>query len=186
MRIIIITDLATLTENSNRTFGTELVKYRKENMKEINVRQLRFIVTAVIATGLISAPVFGQDKSAEKKKEIASAEVTTDNKEAAKSTGTYLHQKKEQYQKKIEEKLHLFENKVKQLYVRAEKKSVRAKEKVSRAADDLKKKSDAAKNKLRDLKESGEEKWENARTELDAMLKDLERSYNRTVAKFKD
>lgn len=155
-------------------------------MKETEVRQSKFIITAVMSIGLIYAPVFGQNQPAEKKKEITSAEVKTDTKEAAKTTGTYLHQKKDQYQKRAEEKLHSLEDKVKRLHVRAEKKSVRAKEKISRAAADLKKKSESAKSKLKDLKESGEEKWENARAELDSMLKDLERSYNRTVARFKD
>lgn len=150
------------------------------------LKQLRYIVTAVIALCFTCAPVFGQNKSTEKKKEITSAEVKTDNKDAAKTTGIYLHQKKEQYQKKAEETLHRFENKVKRLYVRAEKKSAGAKDRISRAADDLKKKSDTAKEKLKDLKESGEEQWEHARAELDAMLKGLEHSYNRTVEKFKD
>lgn len=154
--------------------------------KETDVRQLRYIAAAVIALCLAYAPVFGQNQPAEKKKEITSAGEKTANKDAAKTTGTYLHQKKDQYQRRAEEKLSRLEDNVKRLYVRAEKKSVRAKEKISRAAADFKKKSESAKSKLEDLKESGEEKWENARAELDSMLKDLERSYNRTVARFKD
>jgi len=178
--------LFALTVNSNRTIGTELVKYSKEKIKETDVRQLRFIVTAVIALCFTCAPVFGQNGSEEKKKEITSAEVKRENKEAAKTTGTYLHQKKEYYQNKAEEKLHSLEDKVKRLYIWAEKKSARTKDKIFRAADDLKKKSETAKSRLKDLKESGEGKGENARAELDSMLKDLERSYNRTVAKLKD
>lgn len=154
--------------------------------KETDVRKLKYIVTAVMAIGLIYGPVSGQYRSAEKKKEIESSEVKTNTKEVVQTTGTDLHQKKEQYQKKAEEKLHSFEDKLKRLYVRAEKKSVKAKEKISRAADDLRKKSDSARSKLKDLKESGEEKWEHARAELDSMLKDLERAYHRTAAKLKD
>lgn len=150
------------------------------------MKQLVLIVIAVIALCFVCAPVFGQIQSTEKKKEIAPADAKTADEGTAKTTGTYLHQKKDHYQKKTEEKLHRFEDKVKRLYVRAEKKSLKVKDKISRAADDLKKRSDSAKNKLKDLKESGEEKWENARAELDSMIKDLERSYNRTVARFKD
>jgi len=155
-------------------------------MKMINMRLLKYIVTAVMVTGLISFPVFGQNRSVEEKEEITASEVRTADEGAAKTTGTYLYQKKEQYQKKAEEKLHRFENNVKRLYVRAEKKSVKAREKISQAADELRKKSETAKDKLKDLKESGEEKWDKARAELDSMLKDLEHSYNRTVAKFKE
>ncbi|MBI5846599.1 MAG: hypothetical protein HZB31_01355 [Nitrospirae bacterium] len=150
------------------------------------MRQLRYLVTVVIALGLICTPVFGQNQSTEKKKEMTSSEGKPDIKESAKTTGTYLQQKKEQYQKKTEEKLHRFEAKVTRLYVRAEKKSAAAREKISRAADRLRKKSEAAKNKLSDLKDSGEEKWDKAKAELDTMLSDLERSYHRTAAKFKD
>jgi len=77
-------------------------------MKEIDVRIVNYIVTAVMAIVLISAPAFGQNQSAEKKK-AAPAEAKTDTKEDAKTTGRYLLQKKEQYQQKAEDKLHLFE-----------------------------------------------------------------------------
>lgn len=155
-------------------------------MKEIDVRILNYIIIAVMATGLISAPVFGQEQSTGKKKESTASEVKTADKEAAKTTGRYLPQKKEQYQKKVEAKLLHIEDNMKRLYITAEKKGAKAKEKITRAADDLKKKSDSAKNKLKDLKESGEEKWDHARVELDSMLKDLERSYSRIAAKFKE
>ncbi len=153
----------------------------------MQVRQSICIVAMVMVIGFISVPVFGQNQAAEKKKQAASSsEVKTDARDETKTAGSYTHQKKEQYQKKAEEKLHRFEGQLKRLYARAEKKSNKAKEKISRATDDLKKKSESAKNKLKDLKESGEEKWEKARNELDSMLKDLEHTYNRTVAKFKD
>lgn len=149
------------------------------------MRQLNYIVAAFMITGLISVSVFGLDQSAEKK-EIKYSEVKSGAKEAAKTEGTYLYQKKEQYQKKAEENLYRFEENLKRLYGKAEKKGREAQEKISRAADDLREKSVSAKKKLKELKESGEGKWLKARTELDAMLKDLERSYQRTVAKFKD
>lgn len=153
----------------------------------MDIGQIRYIVAVVIALCFLYIPVFGQDQSAEKKKEIASSsEVKSDNKEAARASGTFLYLEKEQYQKKAEEKLHRFEKKVQQLYVRAEKKGITVREKISHAADELRKKGESAKNKLKDLKDSGEEKWENARAELDSMFKDLENSYNHVVAKFKD
>ncbi|MBI5075395.1 MAG: hypothetical protein HZB62_09580 [Nitrospirae bacterium] len=150
------------------------------------MRQLKLIIAVVMALGLMHAPGIGQDQSAEKKKSVSPSEVKTDSGEAAKTTDSSFHQKKERYQKKAEEKLLRFEDKLKRLYVRVEKRGLKAKEKISHAGDDLKKKSESAKNKLNAMKESGEEKWEKARGELDSLLKDLEHSYNRTAAKFKD
>ncbi len=148
------------------------------------MRAMRVIVMTTAAFFLLASAAFGQDNA--QKKNVTSSDVRQDMKEAAKTTGTYMEQKKEKYEKKAEDKLHRIEDKVKGLYATAEKKSVEAKEKLSRAVDELKAKSEAARNKLKDLKEAGEEKWDKARGELDAMLKDLERSYHRTVAKFKD
>lgn len=148
------------------------------------MRVIRFLVMTMAVFFLLVSFVLGQENT--QKKNVTSSDVKQDMKEAAKTTGTYLEQKKERYEKKAEDKLHRMENKVKGLYARAEKKSAEAKEKLSRAADELKAKSDSAKNKLKDLKDAGEEKWDKARAELDSKLKDLERSYNRTAAKFKD
>jgi predicted small secreted protein len=155
-------------------------------MLETDMRQMRCIIAVVIALCFINVPVFGQEQPTEIRKESTASEVSTADKEAANKTGSYLRTKKEQYQKKAEEKLHLFDKKVKQLYVRAEKKGIKARENISHAADELRKKGESAKNKLKDLKDSGEAKWENARAELDSMFKDLENSYNHVVAKFKD
>ncbi|MBI5632664.1 MAG: hypothetical protein HZA15_04225 [Nitrospirae bacterium] len=150
------------------------------------MRQLTFLFSAGIILCLIQTPVFGHNQTSVKKQESTSVGGKTGSKEGAGTTGTYLYQKKEEYQKKAEEKLNRLEANVKQLYLRAEKKGERAREKITRAADNLRKKSESAKNKLKDLKESGEEKWDIARDELDSMLKDLERTYNRTASKFKD
>lgn len=139
-----------------------------------------------MATGLTCVPAFGQNRSVEMKKDHSSSDAGTATKDDAVTTGRYLQQKREHYQKKAEAKLSHIEDKMKRLFVRAEKKGLIARGKISRAADDLRTKSESARNRLKDLIESGEGKWDHAKAELDSILRDLERSYSRMAAKLKD
>jgi hypothetical protein len=148
------------------------------------MRLMSLIVMSTAVFIFLTSSVFGQDNT--QKNYVTSEDVRRETKEAAKTTGTYLEQKKQRYEKKAEDKLRRFEDKVKNFYVRVEKKSEQAKEKIEASVDELKKKGEQAKAKLRNLKDSGVETWDKAKAELDAMLNDLERSYHRTVAKFKD
>lgn len=161
------------------------VEHKEMSVKNI-VKNLShgFVLVALLC--MLPQPVFGQEQSPEKNKNVSSSDVKRETREAAETAGDYLLWKKGQYQKKAEDRLRRIENNVKKLYARAENKGIKLKEKMSSSADTLRKKSDKAKEKLKDLKASGEEKWETAKTELDAMIKDLEQSYKRTVSKFRD
>ena len=134
---------------------------------------MKYGLLLILAVCLFALPLYAQH-SAENKQEITSSDIKKETREAASATGEYLHQKKERYQRKAEDKLHSIETKVRKLYEEAENKGAEAKKKISASADTLRKKADQAKEKLKDLKASGEDKWDKARAELDSMIKDLD------------
>ena len=163
----------------------ELVKWKAYLSEKRIYMKNRVILIAACLAVLFTGDVCAQEQKREVKTEISSGDAKKDTGEAAKTTGTYLKQKKERYQKKVEEKLSRIEDDTKKLGEKAEKGGEKAKEKFSKAAEELKMKSREAKNKLAELKNAGEEQWRKVKKELDALLRDLERAYDRAAARIK-
>lgn len=148
------------------------------------MRKISALVVFFLAV-LLTVTAYSQDQKGEIKKEVSSADVKKETGEAVKTAGTYVKQEKDRYQKKAEDKLRRAEDNVKKLAEKAEKAGDKTNEKLSKAAEELRLKSEAAKNKLGELKAAGEKEWHKVKMELDAMLRDLERTYNRVASQIK-
>jgi len=118
--------------------------------------------------------------------EVSASAVKYEALETAMTTGQYLHQKKEQNQKKAEEKLHQLDEKIRDLVAYAENSGERTKEKAREkthaAARQMKEKREIARKKLDDFKAAGSETWESIKKELDAMLRDMDTAYKKSVS----
>ncbi len=148
-------------------------------------------ITALMTTVLVvffmaGYIAYGQVTKSLKKAEVTQSDVKKETGEAIETTGAYVRQQKEQYQKEVEEKLQGIGGKIKELNRRAEKSGRKAKEKLTDAVEELKQKRDAVSDRLKGLREAGLEKWEKARTELDSMISDIERSYRRVSTGFEE
>jgi len=148
------------------------------------MRKISTLVVFFLAV-LLTVTAYSQDQKGEIKKEVSSADVKKETGEAVKTTGTFVKQEKDRYQRKAEDKLRRAEDNIKKLGKKAEKAGDKTKEKFSKAAQELRLKSEAAKNKLGELEAAGEEKWDKVKMELDAILRDLERTYNRATSQSK-
>jgi hypothetical protein len=140
------------------------------------MRRLVLVLMAVIFMMDPNNVICGQPPQ-EQKKEGLPENGGQKTAEPAGQSKTVLQEKKERYQKWAEEELDRFEDKVKRLYARVEKTG-------EKAAAELRIKQETARKKLNDLKASGGKQWERMKAELDSMMKDLERSYQRMSARY--
>ncbi len=142
---------------------------------------------SVYLMGVSVITVRAQDLASDTGKGASASDVKHQASETAETTGQFLHQKKEQSQKKAEEQLHRMDKKIRDLAIEAEDKGEKAKkeaaEKSYEMAGKLKEKGKALRIKLDDLKAAGSERWDSFKKEFDVMLKDLENMYAHAVAK---
>jgi len=92
---------------------------------------------------------------------------------------------KEEYQEAVEKKLSEFSDRLKALEVEGEKAGEKTRVKLQGASKELEGKMHSAEAQLAKLKAAGAKSWNEAKSRMDAVLKDWERSYERTVARFK-
>lgn len=151
-------------------------------------KTLVYMVSIYLIWVLI-AVVPAQDMASETVKEISVSDLKHEDSETTKTAGQYLYQKKKQYQKKAEEKLHRLDEKIRDLVVQAENSGEKTKEyaiiRARATARQMKEKSEIAWKKLDDLKAAGSEKWESIKKEIDAILRDREDAYRKAVSKVK-
>jgi|GEM_PF-5866596 len=141
------------------------------------------ILVMAAAACLSSAPVTAEERPVERN-DVTAGDIRREAGDVADASGSYIRQKKDEYQERTEAFISRFETKVKRLYERMEGAGESTKERISGAADRIRKKSDAAQDRLIKLKEASGEKWHSLKKEIDSIMADIERTYKKAVSGF--
>ena len=113
------------------------------------------------------------------------AQFQEESKEPRETSETAQDPRKAEYRKQIENKLAEFNDRFEALKAKGEKAGAQVKAELQKAATELEKKMVAAKQQLEKFKSASVGAWEKAKSEMDAVIKDLETFYERTVDRFK-
>jgi nucleotide-binding universal stress UspA family protein len=106
-------------------------------------------------------------------------------KEKGEEAAETISRKKKTYVKKMEAQLREWGTQIDILKVKAEKSKAEVKIKYLQQIEELKSKQGALKQRLGELKESGDEAWEDFKEGVDDALGDLKKSLKKAVSRFK-
>lgn len=124
----------------------------------------------------------GSDKE---KAEVTTSDVKQEAKETIETTQAFVAQQKEAYEKKIEAELDEFGSRIEELKARAQDAGTETEKEVNNAIEELRSKKKTIRNNLEQLKDQSAEAWKEMKEGVDAALEDLERSYERALARLK-
>jgi chromosome segregation ATPase len=97
-----------------------------------------------------------------------------------------VSKKRKAYAEKVEAQLKEWGTNIDILKAKAEKAKAEAKIKYYERIQDLRAKQESLDQKLQELKESGEEAWEEVKTGVDQAIKDLKEAFKRAKSKWKE
>jgi hypothetical protein len=92
----------------------------------------------------------------------------------------------ESYKKQAEETLKALDKKIDELTKKAAEAKGDTRKEFDKDITELQKKQKAAKKKWNELKSAGATEWEKAKSEMTAVVQDLEKSYNELISRFKE
>lgn len=127
----------------------------------------------------------GKEKSEKAKTELTAKDVQRQAQEALEVTQSYLEKKRDEYWMEVKEKLNDIDNRIEELEKEADKAATEAKSKYKEVIEVLRQKQNEAQNKLQELKSAGIDTWEDLKSGVNAVLKDLEKSYNEAISHVK-
>lgn len=126
----------------------------------------------------------GQGEAPEKTTAVTDEDVKKETTEALQTTQTFLAQQKEEYEKQMGAKLDEFEGRIEDLRAKAEAETAEAKTELKEALEELNRKQEAAEKELDKLEAAAIEGWEKMKEGTDSAIEELEKAYERVVARF--
>jgi len=143
----------------------------------------RLTVVAVMGLFALLPIACGESQeSRQSQSEVTAEDVKRETQEAAETTAAYTQQEMQAYRERIDEQLSKMETQIEQLKSRAADLGAQSKAEFQNAMDKLQQKRAAAAQKLEELKQSGKERWEGVKTEMDQAMADLKDAYNEAVS----
>lgn len=115
---------------------------------------------------------------------ITSQDVKRESKEAAKTTGAYVDQKKDEYVAAMEREYNDLAQRVDALKAKAGEVGRETKAEINEQIGKLEAQKDAVGSKLSELKASSGRAWEDMKDGLNKAMGDLKRSYDRAASHF--
>ena len=149
------------------------------------MKKIRLIIPRALSLLLILgllAVCSGQSQRASTSDEKA----TKETKDSAEASKDYAARKKAEYQKKIESQLDEFSRGIDELKMKAEQSGAKAKAELNKEIAALEQQKEVVSKKLSELQSSGAEAWEYFKSRVDSAMKELKKSYDRTVSRFKE
>ena len=151
------------------------------------MKPVRLVIIIMTIVVLCSGFIIGCEskKADETKKDVTAEDVKKEAREAAKTTMAYSREKKDEYQKQLEEKLHKYNKDIEELKSKSKDLKKKAKADFERAIQELKEKKDTAGKKLEELKAAGDKAWEDAKKDTDRAMDELSEAIDKAVSRFK-
>ncbi len=97
---------------------------------------------------------------------------------------TTSEEKIEKYEKKAQETINEYKEKLRDLELKAKNMSEKAKAEAKESMQELKKKIDVAEQKIKSIRSASGEAWEKLKAEVDASLESVKDAYKEVVARF--
>jgi len=149
------------------------------------MKKTTLLLLAIVSLIVVFALSSCKQREEAGKGEVTMEDVKKETKEAAETAGQYAMQKKEEYQKALEDKLEAYDEKIDDLSAMAGKAIGDAKTEMEKSIDELKAKRDSAAEKLDELRGSSGEAWEDMKTGMDKAMDDIEKAYEEAKSRFK-
>jgi hypothetical protein len=105
--------------------------------------------------------------------------------EASREVGAAANRDREEYQRRMENRLDEMDRQIEQMKERARNATGEAKAKWDREVAELEDERREARTKYNNLKSATDAQWENLKSEVDQAMDSLERGYNRTLEAMK-
>jgi nucleotide-binding universal stress UspA family protein len=130
----------------------------------------------------------GKEASSERKESVPSepGKAPPDISSLIQKPKEIILKKKKEYQEKIEAQLKEWEPKIEALKAKADSAKSDAQTIYKEQIENLRQKQDAARGKLKELKDSGEEAWEEVKGGVDKAIEDIKEAFSRAKAKFRE
>jgi chromosome segregation ATPase len=151
---------------------------------------LSAVLLAVFLGGCGEAPTSEVEKPAAPAEEstretgVSATDVKQEAGEALDAAKTYAAQRKEEYQKKMEARLKELDEQLDKIRADAQESTEEARAALDKRIEELETQRDAARKKLDEIRKTSAEKWENLKSEMDAVMNNLEEKIEKIIPSF--
>jgi DNA repair exonuclease SbcCD ATPase subunit len=148
------------------------------------MRQVALAVSVFLLSALLLIGCGEREEKSRSGASVEAGDVKTEMREAAEAAAAYTQQQKEKYQKRIQEMLDDYDQKLDALSSRAEAAKEQAGEELQRRIAELRKKREEAARRLREVESATGKAWQDMKSGLDAAMEDLKKSFDQALARF--
>jgi len=141
------------------------------------------LLLSVIVVGL-SLGWGGPAVAAEGKPGVSAEDVKKETKEALGAAKELTVQQKEEFQKKMRDKLDRIQREIDRLVFKANQAKKETRAELNKVIGELQKKKDAIAKKLQELESASGKAWNDLKSGLNASMEELEKSYKRAQSRF--